>query len=112
MESCPPIFPWPDLVSGGRINRVMNEHCPNDRVVPWAQAWKVLKLPIGRSGCDGFSQTCAGVSNVHYEHVGHTKLITKLHMEESWFPFLFRGTVPPGDPRPAQANSSRSRLGL
>jgi hypothetical protein len=94
-------FPWCDVVSFGRITAVLNEHCPQDRVVPLSKAWLLLGLETGESGCHGFDETCDGaVNNVHYAHTGHNRLITPLHMEEAWLPFLFDGTIPSGDPKP------------
>ena len=94
-------FPWSDIVSIGRVKWVMNEHCPKDRVVPLSQSWQLLGSRTGISGNRGFRDLCSGaVANVHYTHVGHNKLITKLHMEEAWLPFLLHGKVPHGDPKP------------
>jgi hypothetical protein len=95
-------FPWSDVVPG-RVGAVMNEHCPKDRVVPLSQSWKFLGVGTGKSGNKGFDNVCSGaVANVHYKHVGHNKLITRLHMEDAWVPFLLTGKIPSGDPKPAQ----------
>jgi hypothetical protein len=93
-------FRWSDIVPG-RVKTVMNEHCPKDRVVPLSQSWKVLGQRTGKSGKRGFDDVCSGaVANVHYTYTGHNKLITRLHMEKAWVPFLLKGQVPPGDPKP------------
>lgn len=96
-----PAFDWSAMLDTGRLSGVMNEHCPSDRVVPFSRSWKLWGIPVGKAGCNGFTGLCGGrIVNVHYGHVGHTKLITKLHMERAWLPYLLSGKVPPGDPRP------------
>jgi pimeloyl-ACP methyl ester carboxylesterase len=91
-------FPWCAFLTKGRVNKILNEHCKTDRVVPLSLAWRLIGLPTGKSGCVGFDEQCGGgVSNVHYKHVGHNRLSKPLHMEKAWVPFLLHGTVPEGD---------------
>jgi hypothetical protein len=91
-------FDWSRIHKQRRVKKVLNEYCPQDRVVPWSCAYRALWLPTGRSGTMGFADTCDGaVKNVSYREVGHTRLPTTTHMLAAWIPFLLNGKVPAGN---------------
>lgn len=83
-------FPWHILISGGRVEAVLNCSSKSDlwpRVVTW------LVPDAGPSGTLGFNGPSAFVFEERHAAFGHSGWFYSAHYAQSWIPFLSDGLV-------------------